>query len=116
MKSGIKADFIVITALDEETKALKRRLENVTSLKGTSYSCGTISHYKGEKKYIVIYAQCDETGNYAAGSLTMDAITKFHPAYVILVGIAAGFPEQGVALGDVLVPEWVVAYSQTDCC
>lgn len=112
MKSDIKADFVVLTALDEETEALKRRLENVTWIKGTRYSRGTISHHKGEEKYIVVYAQCDETGNYAAGPLTMDAIKEFHPEYVILVGIAAGFPERDVALGDVLVPKWVVPYEK----
>jgi len=113
VNSDIKADFVVITALDVETAAVRRRLENVTWIEGTRYSYGTINRYKSGDKYTVVYAQCDETGNYMAGSLTIEAINNFHPAYVILVGITAGFPEQGVSLGDVLVPEYIVPYEKS---
>jgi nucleoside phosphorylase len=45
-----------------------------------------------------------------AVAATKDAITDLDPKAVVLVGIAAGFPEAGVNLGDILVPFRIVPY------
>jgi len=108
----IQADFFILSALDVETQALKRHLEDVNWIQGTPYAYGKVPAREGPQQYTVIFAQCDDTGVNPPGALVRKAVEDYHPHYVLLVGIAAGFPESGVQLGDVILPEWVSPYAK----
>ena len=108
----VQAEFLVITALDEETEALKKRLDDVTWIKGTRYSYGTVTCEGGEEKYGVVYGQCTVPGTSPACQLATEGMDTYMPRYVLLIGIVAGFPERGVSLGDVLVPWWIIPYEK----
>jgi len=108
----IQADFFVLTALNVETEALKKHLRDVAWIQGTPYAYGIVTSRDAGYKYTVVFAQCDDSGINPAGALTKEAIKEYNPRYVLLVGIAAGFPENGVLLGDVLVPEWIAPYEK----
>ncbi len=49
-------------------------------------------------------------GRVEATAATSDAIRKWNPRYVVLVGIAGGVAGRGVQLGDVLVSSQIVDY------
>ena len=49
-------------------------------------------------------------GRVNAATATADAIHRWQPRFVLLVGIAGGVSAQGVALGDVLVSDQIVDY------
>ena len=106
------ADFLVITALDEETEAVKKRLHGVVPITGTRFFQGTVTSQE-RNDYCVVCGQCDESGNSFSSQRTTEGIKDYQPCFVLLVGITAGFPEKSVALGDVLVPQWVLYYEKT---
>jgi nucleoside phosphorylase len=49
-------------------------------------------------------------GRVSAALATSDAIRRWKPQYVILVGIAGGIQSRGVQLGDLLISDQVVDY------
>lgn len=56
--------------------------------------------------YRVVVTSPSGMGQVEAATATSDAIRRWHPSYVLLVGIAGGDPEE-TALGDVLIAEQV---------
>ena len=106
------AHFLVLTALDVETEALKQHLDNVKWIEDTPYAFGTITQKEGKEKYIVIFAQCDDTGTNQISYLVKRAVDSYKPHYILLIGIAAGFPESNVILGDVLVADSISPYDK----
>jgi adenosylhomocysteine nucleosidase len=49
-------------------------------------------------------------GRLQASLATTDAIKRWNPNYVILIGIAGGIQEKGISLGDVLISSRVIDY------
>lgn len=58
----------------------------------------------------LIHVQLPEMGMAAAASLTTKVITKFHPRFVVMTGIAAGI-DSHLNLGDILVATDIWNYS-----
>ena len=102
-----RVDFLIVTALKTEYEAVAARLEDTIVQDG--YTVGKVDRAAGGPPFRVALALCGE-GVVEAERATTIAITRFVPARVILCGIAAGFPESGVGLGDVLVPGAIVDY------
>ncbi len=103
-----QTDFLIVTALDIETDAVESLLEN-KSPKGPDIS-GEVTRESSTTKYSVIVTEIGEMGTNPAQRATREALSRANPRYVILTGIAAGFPESEVNLGDVIVPRAVVPY------
>lgn len=99
-------DFLVVTALEEELEAVRRRLQDVQA--DGQYARGAIDR-AGGGRYSVGLAVTGP-GYIEALNATHAALQHFAPAGVVLCGIAAGFPEADVALGDILIPAAVVDY------
>ena len=49
-------------------------------------------------------------GRVEALNTTKDAINRWKPRYVLLVGIAGGFEENDARLGDILVSDQIIDY------
>jgi nucleoside phosphorylase len=49
-------------------------------------------------------------GRIEAANATSDAIRRWHPRYVLLIGIAGGIAERDVGLGDIIVSSQIVDY------
>jgi len=62
--------------------------------------------------YNVVLTSLATMGRVPATATTSDAIRRWRPRYVLLVGIAGGVADRGVHLGDVLVSDQVVDYEQ----
>lgn len=105
-------DVAIITAVDIETKAIKKISES-WQLKRFD---GDPSYYYEtnitlqNKLLHVVYAQQSEMGMPAAAVLTLKLIFHYHPKYVIMVGIAAGIDRKN-HFGDIIIPEEVWNYS-----
>ena len=61
-------------------------------------------------RYRAVVTNLLNMGRVNAANATGDAIRRWRPRYVLLVGIAAGVPERGARLGDVLVSDQVIDY------
>lgn len=106
-------DFLVITALDEEREAVLAQLPSPKKLKPTADD----DHYYDEAhvpveggSYHVVVFSVSGMGRVQAAISTTQALKRWKPACVLLVGIAGGIRRQGVAVGDVLIAEQVVDY------
>lgn len=101
----MKADFLIITALQLEWKATEIFLQNPSPLAhpvtGSQYLIGDLEKYK------VALVQAG-AGNVKAAHETDRAILFFKPEYVFFVGIAGGVKD--VKLGDVVVSTKVIGY------
>jgi nucleoside phosphorylase len=100
-------DFLVLTTLEDETQAVKARLDLEEDRH--PYYSGTITS-DGGRKYDVLLAEIGEQGNDKSGPFTANLLNHVAPSFVILTGICGGVPESGVKLGDVLVPRSIVDY------
>lgn len=111
-------DFLILTALEEERDAIRNRLPDCRKLSPSHedvrvyYSSDLPATFPNGSTcvYHVILMPLLDMGRVQATSATVDAIRRWHPRYVILVGIAGGVAARGVHLGDVLVANQIVDY------
>ncbi|MGD0118465.1 MAG: hypothetical protein ABSD30_10395, partial [Candidatus Binatus sp.] len=115
---GRDTDFLIVTALEEETEALIQRLQNVRKLPPEQddvrvyYSVAVPTTLSDGRKgsYSVILIPLLGMGRLEAATATSDAIRKWKPRYVLVVGIAGGVAKNGVHLGDLVVADQIVDY------
>lgn len=114
--SGV--DFVLVTALPEELGAVLRMLPGIVRLAPSeedirtyyqvelpiAFSDGTSGFYK------LIVLRLLGMGRVEAATATADAIRRWHPRYVVMIGIAGGVANRGVNIGDVLIADQVVDY------
>jgi len=101
-------DFLIVTALKEETQAITELLEEKRPL--AHDLLGKVSREGSADKYVVALTGIGGMGTNAAQAEAREALGRLNPNRVILTGIAAGFPEAGVDPGDILVPYAIVDY------
>jgi nucleoside phosphorylase len=114
-EAGHKVDFAIITALEIEAKAVVRRLQNHTVKRFEdqdirTYHCGTVSIPVTDQTYHVVVVTLPGKGTISAANAVTDAIARWNPRYVLMVGIAGGIPQDDMDLGDVIVADQVVGY------
>jgi len=106
-------DFAFVTALPIERDALLRRLEGrevvQDDFEPLTYYRGSISVPATGEYYEVVVVMLLGMGNDEAAVSTVRVIERWHPAYILMVGIAGGVPGK-VALGDVVVSDFVYYY------
>jgi nucleoside phosphorylase len=113
-----KVDFVIITPLEEERAAMLAHLEGAKRLPPTDddvrvyYSATIPVAFPDEThgRYVAIVTDLLGMGRVEAANAVGDAIRRWRPRYVLLVGIAGGLAKAGVKLGDVLVAESVADY------
>src|SRR5271165_4491301 len=111
-------DFVLVTALEEERTALLAKLPDCQPLPPGQQDIRR--YYSGRLPvtlpggpaghYSVVVMQLLGMGRLQAATATGDAIKRWHPRYIIMVGIAGGVAAKGARLGDVLVSQQVVDY------
>jgi len=111
-------DFVIVTPLAEERDAVLNRLTGHEQLPPSEEDIRV--YYRAEvpvsfpdgsrSRYSVIVLPLARMGQTEAASATGDAVRRWRPRYVLLVGIAGGIEKEGVRLGDVLVSDQVVDY------
>jgi nucleoside phosphorylase len=110
-----RVDVALITMLDEEFRAVLACLEHREHVPGTaaepniySWERGIVRTSKGDYSVVVAFAGNSTTSIGAV--VTQRTVEKFHPRYVVLVGVAGGFPDEGLAHGDVVVSKVIYGY------
>ncbi len=115
----LPADFVIVTALPEELQAVLGKLPGCRQLPPNqediriyyqaslpvSFPDGTGGTYR------VVVMCLTGMGRVQASIATSDAIRRWRPRYILLVGIAGGMGGK-VRLGDVLISDQVVDYEQ----
>lgn len=113
-----QVDFLIITPLEEELQALLSKLTNYRKTLPldsdinnyyqhslvTTFGDGSMGNYQA------IIMTLLGMGRVQATNATSNAIHRWNPRYVLLVGIAGGVASRDVHLGDVLLPDQVVDY------
>ncbi len=111
-------DFVLVTALEEERIALLAKLPDCQPLPPgpqdiRRYYSGhlPVKLRRGEAgHYSIVVMQLLGMGRVQAATATSDAIKRWHPRYVVMVGIAGGVAAKDARLGDILVSQQVVDY------
>jgi len=117
---GQQADFVIITALEKEAKAVVCRLEDCEVKRFEDkdirpYHCGTVPFRDTDQAYRVVVVLLPSMGEIAAANAVTDAIAQWNPGFVLMVGIAGGIPKDkpskdDLDLGDVVVADQIVGY------
>src|SRR5689334_18165208 len=118
LPSATPVDFMLITALDDERKALLARLPGYRRIPAHHddihvYYEAMIPVRSPEGftgAYRAIVCQIPAMGRVRAAAATRDFVQRWHPRYLLLVGIAGGIASAGVARGDVLVATQIADY------
>lgn len=116
--SGSSVDFVLVTALPEERDALLDKLPGYTKLPPSTDDIRTYFHaelpvvFPGgvASTYQVIVVSLLGMGRIQAAMATADAIRRWHPRYVLLIGIAGGIAARDISLGDILISDQIVDY------
>lgn len=111
-------DFIIITALEEEREAVLGKLSRVRRLSPSSSDVQTYYSVRlpvvfpngSQGIYRLIVLSLIGMGRVQAATATNDAIRKWKPRYVVLVGIAGGVAASGIGLGDVIISDQIVDF------
>jgi nucleoside phosphorylase len=111
-------DFVLVTALEEERDALLSKIPNFMKLPQTE---GDISvYYYAEFPlptsenpigiYRIVLITLLGMGQLQATTATVNAIQRWMPRYILLIGIAGGVATNGIKLGDILIANQIVDY------
>jgi nucleoside phosphorylase len=100
-------DVLFVTALEDEYNALIALLPNAKV--DVFDTVASVQRSGSPESYRVAVIVTGQTTALAEAAVK-DAIVRRAPRAVILVGIAAGFPEASVSLGDILIPFWIFPY------
>ncbi len=111
-------DFLIITALEEERDAVLQRLpgyqQTLTSdVDVRIYYEAVVEAIRADRArchYLVVVVCLSNMGRVQASATAGDAIRRWDPRYVLLVGIAGGLKAAGVGLGDILIAEQIADY------
>jgi nucleoside phosphorylase len=95
-----KIDFAIITALPKELTAVLDKLGPCKTLANESESLLFYQGNIGDAKVIVTQSG---PGNIKAAHAATVVWERYHPTYLLMVGIGAGFEDAKVQLGDVVV-------------
>lgn len=111
-------DFAIITTLQEEWEAVRKRLDNFKKIEKTiddtrTYYSANVLRPQTKELYEIIVASPISMGQSSAVSVTKDVIQKFSPQNIILLGIAAGTNEKKCKLGDVILARIIIDYSKS---
>jgi len=113
-------DFLILTPLAQERDSVLKYLEGTKKAKVDS----KFKHvsYLGEVKttfpddttatYKVAIVPLIDMGRAEAATATVQGLERWRPRYVILVGIAGGFRNAGVSLGDILIANQIADYEE----
>ena len=111
-------DFVIITPLAEERDALLARLPGHYRLPPCDEDIRV--YYAAELRitfpggttgaYSIIVMPLAKMGHTEAATATAQAVHRWKPLSVLLVGIAGGMAQAGVRLGDVLIADQVADY------
>jgi len=110
-----RADFLLVTALPEERDALLAQLPGYTREPPRRddvhvYFSANVTTADGAGHYRTVVMPLLGMGRVNAATATAEAIKRWRPRHVILVGIAGGIAARNVGLGDLLISEQVVDY------
>ena len=88
-----QADFLIITALEKEARAVVKRLDNHTTARFEdrnirTYHCGTVRIGQTGRAYCVVVVLLPSMGELPAANATTDALTDWDPRFVLMIGIA----------------------------
>jgi hypothetical protein len=91
-----QADFVIVTVLGG-AQAVVRRLENChierfEAQDIRTYHCGLVRIREGDRAYRVVVISLPSMGEIAAANAVTDAVTRWRPRFVLMVGIAGGIP------------------------
>jgi nucleoside phosphorylase len=111
-------DFVLITALPEEREAVLRKLHGHRKLPPAKEDIRT--YFQADLPvtfpdastgvYQVIVMCLPGMGRVHAVAATADAIRRWHPRYILLIGIAGGMANRKVKIGDILISDQIVDY------
>jgi nucleoside phosphorylase len=100
--------FVVLTALQLETRAVLAQLDDLGELELPSGTILDVGHLRGAATGVRIGVIECGPGNSAAALLCAEAIHAFKPRALVFVGVAGGLKD--VACGDVVVATKVYGY------
>jgi nucleoside phosphorylase len=117
IKHPTQVDFLIMTALDEEREAVLKLLPGARKLDATddvyTYHYAKVPVKTAEDtegSYNAIVMSYPSIGRVQASAATANAIHRWKPRCVLLVGIAGGIADRQVEKGDILIAEQIIDY------
>lgn len=112
------ADFVIITALEEERDAVLSKLPGYRKLAPARddirvyYTAAMPVKFSDntQGEYSVVVTTLLGMGRVQAADAAKAAIYRWQPRYVLMVGIAGGIAEARVKVGDILISNQIVDY------
>jgi predicted Rossmann-fold nucleotide-binding protein len=115
VKKPERVDFLLVTALPEERDSLLAQLPGYSRVPPRHddvhvYFSADVPTMDGAGNYRIVVMPLLGMGRVNAATATAEAIKRWRPRHVVLVGIAGGIAARNVGLGDLLISEQIVDY------
>lgn len=103
-----QTDVAIVTVTLDEHEAMLRHFASWRRMKGNKreYQFSRVKTRENRELGVAI-SRCPAQGHNAAQALVSNLITDLNPRWILLVGIAGGFPDHEFSLGDVLLARTV---------
>lgn len=112
---GVPLDYLVVTALSEEFEAMEKALDKYVQDRDLGVGMAgrqvlaSFPHGSFQEAEDLVLCQSDRMGNVASALTTAEALSRWAPRLVVLVGIAGAVRGQA-AIGDVLIADRIHDY------
>jgi len=100
-------DLAIICAIKKEFDYIKDLSDSWDELKINGKTYYKTYFIKDKKKISVIAKTENEMGMAESATLATTMINYFNPQYIAMTGIAAGIKNEGINLGDIVIPKMV---------
>ena len=116
MQETLETDILILTAIPEERDAVLKQFPSAIKIEKITEHPKGVTFYKVEEKttrsdgitYTVLISCLSRMGSNVAAGIATQSIGYWKPETVIFVGIAGGNKDEGVKLGDILIPKQIV--------
>lgn len=106
--------FGIVTALPIELDAVLEHFEfEKVKKEFRSYYVGDFCSEVNSNCYSIVAVQSLYAGNTPSAIVTKDLIHDWNPKYIIMIGIAGGYHEDELNLGDVVIADQIFDYDYT---
>jgi len=116
-EKSVRVDIVILTVLREEFAAVLRYLQRARSapyvpesLNHYAWEIGEIPLHGTKQAYVVALGMLGQAGNISSALATQAALEQWRPTYLFFVGIAGGFPVDGITNGDIVISDMIYGY------
>ncbi len=105
-------DYLVFTIIERESRAFRGYGDTERKDENGNLCYKSIHENENGYKFDIVHYNVGKSGNQDIAIEVTNALHCWDPSYIVVMGIAAGFAEKNIKLGDILISNDIIYYSK----